>query len=99
MEAPQYDAWLEQSVGYFTQTLKSYESNKVWSEDPKRAVFKEACTRTLDMGYAGPLGYAAAGALADFVIVDMVSQAATGQTTVKEAMETAQKRAERYYRV
>ena len=51
------------------------------------------------MGYAGSLGYAAAGALADFVIVDMVSQAATGQTSVKEAMETAQKRAERYYRV
>lgn len=99
MEGPQYDAWLEQSVGYFTQTLKDFEKNKVWTEDPKRAVFKEACTRTLDMGYAGSLGYAAAGALADFVIVDMVSQAATGQTSVKEAMETAQKRAERYYRV
>lgn len=99
MEAKQYNAWLEASVGYFTQTLKAYEANKVWSEDPKRLVFKEAATRTLDMGYAGPLGYAAAGALADFVVVDMVSQAATGQTSVQEAMETAQRRAERYYRV
>jgi multiple sugar transport system substrate-binding protein len=62
-------------------------------------VFRDATIRTLNMGYAGPLGYAAAGVLADFVIVDMVAQAATGQLTPAQAMRQAEKRANRYYRV
>ncbi len=99
MDKQQYDAWLQESVGYFTQTLKSFENHPVWAEDPKRRVFKDASTRSLHMGYAGPLGYAAAGALADFIIVDMVSEAATGQSTPKDAAARAEKRANRYYRV
>ena len=50
-------------------------------------------------GYAGKLGYASAGVLADFVIVDMVAEAASGQNSPKEAAARAQKRAERYYKV
>ncbi|MCB1713669.1 MAG: carbohydrate ABC transporter substrate-binding protein [Candidatus Competibacteraceae bacterium] len=99
MEKPQYDAWLQESVGYFTQTLKGYEDHPVWTEDPKRRVFRDACTRTLDMAFAGTMGYAAAGALADFVVVDMVSQAATGQMSPADAVAQAEKRANRYYRV
>ncbi len=99
MEEKQYNAWLQESVGYFTHTLKSYADHPVWTEDPKRTVFKEASTRSLDMGYEGGLGYAAAGALADFIVVDMVSQAAIGQATPDEAMQQAEKRALRYYRV
>jgi multiple sugar transport system substrate-binding protein len=99
MEEKQYSAWLQASVGYFTQTLKAYENNPVWTEDPKRTVFRDATTRTLNMGYAGPLGYAAAGVLADFVILDMVAQTATGQLTPEQAMRQAEKRANRYYRI
>ena len=99
MEKAQYDAWLEQSVGYFTQTLKAYEDHPVWTEDPKRAVFKQAVTRTKHIGHDGPLGYAASSAYADFIIVDMVASAATGQTSPKDAMAQAEKRAQRYYRV
>ncbi|MCB1805880.1 MAG: carbohydrate ABC transporter substrate-binding protein, partial [Candidatus Competibacteraceae bacterium] len=62
-------------------------------------VFRDACTRTLDMAFAGTMGYAAAGALADFVVVDMVSQAATGQMSPADAVAQAEKRANRYYRV
>jgi multiple sugar transport system substrate-binding protein len=99
MEAPQMGAWLQESVGYFTHTLKSYENHPVWTSDPKNTVFKSATTRSLDMGYAGPLGYAAAGVLADFVIVDMVASAATGQASIDDALKLAEKRANRYYRV
>lgn len=99
MEKAQYDAWLQQSAGYFTQTLKGYDDHPLWSEDPKRRVYKDASTRSLDIGHAGPLGYAAAGVYADFVMLDMVAQAATGQATAAEAMATAEKRALRYYRV
>jgi len=50
-------------------------------------------------GYDGKLGYASAGALADFIMVDMVAAAASGQKSPKEAAQEAQKRAERYYKV
>lgn len=99
MESKQYNAWLQQSVGYFTQTLKGYDDHPVWNEDPKRLVFKSATVRSLDIGHGGPLGYAAASAYADFIIVDLVAEAATGRTTPKEAAARAEKRALRYYRV
>jgi multiple sugar transport system substrate-binding protein len=51
------------------------------------------------IGYAGRLGYASAGAAADFIVVNMVAEAASGQRSPKEAAERAQKRAERYYKV
>jgi multiple sugar transport system substrate-binding protein len=50
-------------------------------------------------GFAGKLGYASAGAGADFIVVNMVAEAASGSKTPKEAAERAQKRAERYYKV
>ena len=99
MEKKQYDAWLQESVGYFTQTLKGYSDHPVWAEDPKRRVFKDASERSFDFGHAGPLGYEAAQVYADFVIVDLVAEAATGQATPKEAAARAEKRANRYYRV
>ena len=37
--------------------------------------------------------------LADFIVVNMVAEAISGSKTPKEAMERAQKRAERYYKV
>jgi multiple sugar transport system substrate-binding protein len=99
MEAPQYNAWLQESVGYFTQVLRAYDKHPVWAEDAKRAPFREASARALSVGHAGDLGFAAAQALADFIIVDMVAEAATGASTGKKAAAKAEKRANRYYRV
>jgi multiple sugar transport system substrate-binding protein len=62
-------------------------------------VFAEATARARSVAYAGTLGYAAAQVMADFIMVDMVAQAATGQATPEEAMAEAEKRANRYYRV
>jgi multiple sugar transport system substrate-binding protein len=50
-------------------------------------------------GLQGRLGYASAGALADFIVQDMVAEAVSGSKTPKEAMQRAQQRAERYYKV
>ena len=41
MEAPQYNALLERSIGYITQTLKAYEANPVWTSDPKTSALQE----------------------------------------------------------
>lgn len=99
MEEKQYSAWLEQSVGYFTQTLKDYADHPVWKADPRRYPFSQATTRSWTIGHKGPLGYAASQAYADFIIVDLVADAATGQSSPKDAMAKAEKRAKRYYDV
>lgn len=99
MEAPQYNALLERSTGYITQTLKGYENNPVWANNPDITIFKDATARARPVGYAGTLGYSAAAVLADFVVIDMFAEAVSGQASPKDAMEKAHKRAERYYRV
>ena len=53
---------------------------------------------TRDNGYAGKLGSASAGAMADYIVVNMFAQAASGASSVKSAMEQAENRAKRYYR-
>jgi multiple sugar transport system substrate-binding protein len=99
MEKPQYEPWQQASIGYVTQPLKAYESNPIWTVDPKHTPYRDAMKIMQPNGYAGEMGYASAAAMADFIIVNMVAEAASGSKTPKEAAERAQKRAERYYKV
>jgi multiple sugar transport system substrate-binding protein len=99
MEEEQYGAWLQAGLGYTAHPLVAYEKNSVWTSAPKVLPYRDACKLTRPPGYAGRLGYASAGALADFIIVDMVAEAASGDKKPKEAAERAAKRAERYYKV
>ncbi len=99
MEKQQYEPWQQASIGYVTQPLKAYESNPIWTVDPKHTPYRDAMKIMLPNGYAGEMGYASAAAMADFIIVNMVAEAASGSKTPKEAAERAQKRAERYYKV
>jgi multiple sugar transport system substrate-binding protein len=98
MEEEQVSPWLTASIGYVTPALTVYEKHPVWS-DPKSIPYRDAMKIMLPSGYAGKMGYASAGALADFIIVNMVAEAASGSKSPKEAAERAQKRAERYYKV
>nr|WP_233151690.1 ABC transporter substrate-binding protein [Pelomonas sp. KK5] len=99
MEKEQYDAWLMGAGGYVAQPLKAYEANPVWTIDPKHLPYRDSLKNLRPAGYEGRLGYASAGAAADFIIANMVAEAASGSKTPKEAAERAQKRAERYYKV
>ena len=98
MEEEQVSPWLTASIGYVTPALTVYEKHPVWS-DPKSVPYRDSMKIMLPSGYSGKMGYASAGALADFIIVNMVAEAASGSKTPKEAAERAQKRAERYYKV
>jgi multiple sugar transport system substrate-binding protein len=98
MEEEQVSPWLTASIGYVTPALTVYEKHPVWS-DPKSVPYRDSMKIMLPSGYAGKMGYASAGALADFIIVNMVAEAASGSKSPKEAAERAQKRAERYYKV
>ena len=84
---------------YITQPLKAYEQNPIWTADPKHTPYRDTVARMFDNGYAGKLGYASAAAMADFIVVNMVAEAASGAASPKEAMQKAEKRALRYYRV
>ena len=75
------------------------EERRSGPSDPKNTPYRDAVKNLRPAGYAGKLGYASAGAAADFIIVNMVAEAISGSKTPKEAMERAQKRAERYYKV
>jgi multiple sugar transport system substrate-binding protein len=90
---------MKASIGYVTQPLKAYEKNPIWTEDPKHTPYRDGASIMLDHGHAGPLGFASAAAMADYIVLDMVAEAASGSKTPKEAAERAAKRAERYYKV
>jgi multiple sugar transport system substrate-binding protein len=96
-EKDQYEPWQAASNGYVTQPLKAYETNPIWTADPKNTPFRYVMRNSLDNGYSGALGAASAAVMGDFVLVDMVAEAASGSRTPKEAAERAAERAKRYY--
>ena len=99
MEQEQFDPWLTGAQGYVAPPLAAYAKSAIWTSDPKNTPYRDAVKNLRPAGYAGRLGYASAGAAADFIVVNMVAEAVSGSKTPKEAMERAQKRAERYYKV
>jgi multiple sugar transport system substrate-binding protein len=99
MEKEQFDPWLTGAGGYIAQPLVAYEKTSIWTSDPKHTPYRDGVKNMRPAGYEGKLGYASAGAGADFIVVNMVAEAASGAKTPKEAAERAQKRAERYYKV
>ena len=98
MEAPQYDHWLTDSFGYWSQPLRAYAQSDVWKNDPKIAVFKDTMEQSLWLAYPGPITEASGAVAADYVMVDMVAGAATGDSTPQDAAKEAERRAKRYYR-
>jgi multiple sugar transport system substrate-binding protein len=99
MEQEQFSPWLTAAGGYIAPPLDYYAKIPVWTADPKNTPYRDAVKNLRPAGYAGRLGYASAGAAADFIVVNMVAEAVSGSKSPKEAMERAQKRAERYYRL
>ncbi len=98
-EKEQYEPWQEAAIGYVTHPLKAYEKNKVWSSDPKNLPYRDTVKNMLWHGYSGKLGYSSAAALNDYIVNNMVAQAASGSKSPKEAMEEAEKRLLRVYKV
>jgi multiple sugar transport system substrate-binding protein len=97
MEKEQYEAWQKAAIGFVAQPLTYYEANPIWTEDPKHTPFKFSCKNMLPNGYAGKLGTASAACMADFIVVNMVAEAATGSQSIPDAIKRAERRAKRYY--
>jgi multiple sugar transport system substrate-binding protein len=99
MEQDQFAPWLTAAGGYIAPPLDAYAKIAVWTADPKNTPYRDAVKNLRPSGYAGKLGYASAGAAADFIVINLVAEAISGSKSPKEALERAQKRAERYYKV
>jgi len=99
MEKEQYEPWQAASIGYVSHPLKAYERSPLWKSDPKNLPYSNSMKIMLPNGYSGPMGYASAATMADFIMVNMVAEAVSGAKTPKEAMDRAKARAERYYKV
>jgi multiple sugar transport system substrate-binding protein len=99
MEKEQYEPWQQAAIGYVTHPLKAYDSNPIWTVDPKHTPYRDCVAKMTPHSYAGKLGYASAASMADYIIVNMVAEAASGAKTPKEAAERAATRANRYYKV
>jgi multiple sugar transport system substrate-binding protein len=97
-QAEQMNKWLEGASAYCCQPLKDFADNPVWTSNPAHAAYANASATLRPNGYAGPLGPASAGVMADYVVVDMFAEAVTGQRTPEEAIANAERRIARYYR-
>ena len=98
LEAENYNKWLVDAVAYLTHPLNAYDANDVWKTDPKLSMLRDVGKRTLTAGGLGSVGEKAAGALADFVMLDMVASVCTGRATIKDAIAVAERQAKRIYR-
>jgi multiple sugar transport system substrate-binding protein len=98
-EKEQYVPWQTASIGYWGPSLRAYAETPIWTSDPKHTPYRDVMKNMLWPSYAGSLGAASAGSLADYIIVNMIASAASGDKTPKEAAALAQKRAERYYKI
>ena len=97
-EKPQMDAWITASSAYCCPALKGFIDNPVWTSDPNHTAYKTASETLRPNGYSGPLGAGSAAAMADYIMVDMVAEAATGQRSPEDAAKRAEQRATRAYR-
>jgi len=98
LEKPNFDPWLIGSKGYLTHCLNAYDSNPVWTSDPKNTVFGQASKRSLPASGIGTPGERAAAAIADFLVVDMFANYCLGREDVKGAMAVCERQAKRLYR-
>ena len=97
MEAENFGPWLEGAEGYLTHSLNASDTHPVWTADPKRTPFRESGRRSISPAGLGTVGEKSATALAEFILVDMVANYATGRMTIAETMAAAERQAKRIY--
>jgi multiple sugar transport system substrate-binding protein len=98
LEKEQYDPWLQANLGYWSQPLEAYSASAVWDSDPKVRIFKDVMRSNFYIGYKGPISQASAAANADYIMVQMCAQVASGQATPEAAAREAERRAARFFR-
>ena len=98
MMAPQqYKPWMQASDGYVSPPLESYTQDPFWTSQPQFLPYRDAAKNMLWDGYSGPMGIHSSQALANYVVVDMVARAATGQQSPKDSANQAANQLKQIY--
>ena len=98
LDADNFNPWVQSAKGYLTHCLNAYDKNPVWTADPKTTPYRDVAKRSLTAGGLGSVGEKAATAIADFVVLDMFANYATGREDVKGAIAIAERQLKRIYR-
>ena len=98
LAADNFNPWIQSAKGYLTHCLNEYDKNPVWTADPKTTPYRDVAKRSLTAGGLGSVGEKAATAIADFVVLDMFANYATGREDAKGAIAVAERQAKRIYR-
>ncbi|AXK80041.1 carbohydrate ABC transporter substrate-binding protein [Pseudolabrys taiwanensis] len=98
LEADNFNPWIAAAQGYLTHCLNAFDSNPVWTEDPKRTPYRDVAKRSLTAGGLGSNGEKAAAAISDYVILDMFAGFCAGKDDAKTAMRNAERQLKRIYR-
>jgi len=98
LDAQQFNPWIGAAQGYLSHFLAEYDANPVWTADPKTTPYRDVSKRTQTPAGKGTLGEKAASAVADFIVVDMFANYATGREDIKGAIANAERQAKRIYR-
>ncbi len=98
MESEQYDPWLTQCLGYWGHPLNAYDQSECWKTDPKILAYRDAAKMGYWNGYEGPITAASSAATAEYVLVQMFAEAASGQAEPEDAVKEAERRIKRIYK-
>jgi multiple sugar transport system substrate-binding protein len=91
-----YERWFISQKGFATPPTPSWESHKMWGEDPVMEPFKIAGKLGQAPGYPGPSGKKAAEALTKYIITDMYAKAVQGMPA-EDAVKWAESELKKIY--
>ena len=98
MEAPQYGPWLQNCLGYWSNSLAAYSEMAFWKQNPKLAPYPKGMDTPFYDGYSGPITAASTAVTANYTLVDMFASVATGAASPESAVKQAARQAARYYK-
>lgn len=98
LDADNFNPWMAAAEGYLSHCLNAYDTNPMWTADPKRTPYRDVAKRSLTAGGLGSNGEKAAAAISDYVVLDMFASVCTGKDDNRTAMRNAERQLTRIYR-
>jgi multiple sugar transport system substrate-binding protein len=93
-----YEKWFVVEKGFACGPTKSWETHKMWDEDPIMTPYRAAARTGRTPGYAGPTNQKAAEVLSKYIITDMYAKACQGMSA-EDAVKWAEAELKKIYTV
>jgi multiple sugar transport system substrate-binding protein len=93
-----YEKWFVVERGYICGPTRSWETHKMWDEDPIMTPYRAAARTGRTPGYAGPTNQKAAEVLSKYIVTDMYAKACQGMSA-EDAVKWAEVELKKIYTV